>query len=84
MNTDLTEEDIMKKYSTDYRYIPTTVFSPLEYSYVGLNEQEAIQEYGEENIEVYHREVTPLQYSIVKGNLKTAYMKLICLRHGTQ
>ena len=84
MNSDLTEEDIKKKYNTDYRFIPTTVFSPLEYSFVGLNEQEAIQEYGEDNIEVYHREVTPLQYSIVKNNLKTAYLKLITLRHGPQ
>lgn len=60
MNTDLKEEDIKKKFSTDYRFIPTTVFSPLEYSFVGLSEEEASQEYGEDNIEVYHREVTPL------------------------
>lgn len=31
-------------------------------------------------MEVYHREVTPLQLSIVKGNIKTAYMKLIVLK----
>jgi thioredoxin reductase (NADPH) len=48
------------KNSTDYSFIPTTVFSPTEYSFVGLNEQEAIKEYGEESVEVYHREVTPL------------------------
>lgn len=28
-------------------------------------------------MEVFHREVTPLQFSIVKENLKTAYMKVI-------
>lgn len=53
------EQEILKK-STDYSFIPTTVFSPTEYSFVGLNEQEAIKQYGEDNIEVYHREVTPL------------------------
>ena len=69
MLAEKSEDEIKKQFSTDYSCIPTTVFSPLEYSFVGLNEQEAIQEYGEENIEVYHREVTPLQLSIVKGNL---------------
>ena len=53
------EQEILKK-STDYSFIPTTVFSPTEYSFVGLNEQEAIKQFGEDNIEVYHREVTPL------------------------
>jgi thioredoxin reductase (NADPH) len=48
--------------------IPTTVFSPTEYSFVGLNEEEAIKKYGDENVEIFHREVTPLQYSIVKNN----------------
>lgn len=68
----------MKKHGSDYSYIPTTIFSPTEYSFVGLNEQEAIKEYGKDNIEVYHREVTPLEFSIVKGNLKASYMKIIC------
>lgn len=54
------EEDIIAQHSTDYSFIPTTVFSPTEYSFVGLSEQEAIQEYGDDNVEVYHREVTPL------------------------
>ena len=50
----------MKKYSTDYDLIPTTIFSPTEYSFVGLSEEEAIKAIGEENVEVYHRETTPL------------------------
>jgi hypothetical protein len=33
-----------------------------------LNEEEAIKKYGDENVEIFHREVTPLQYSIVKNN----------------
>lgn len=32
---------------------------------------------GEDNIEVYHRETTPLQYSIYKKNTNVAYLKLI-------
>ena len=67
----------MKKYSTDYVLIPTTIFSPTEYSFVGLSEEEAIKAIGEENVEVYHRETTPLQYSLYKDNKKVAYMKVI-------
>jgi pyruvate/2-oxoglutarate dehydrogenase complex dihydrolipoamide dehydrogenase (E3) component len=68
LKAEKSEDEILSKYSTDYKLIPTTVFSPTEYSFVGLNEEEAIKKYGDENVEIYHREVTPLQYSIVKHN----------------
>ena len=32
--------------------VPTTVFTPLEYSCVGLGEEEAREKHGEDNIEV--------------------------------
>lgn len=77
----LKNEDLIKKTNMmDYDYIPTTVFSETEYSFVGLNEQEAIKKFGDDNVEIYHREVTPLQYSIVPSNTKAAYMKLVCLK----
>ena len=58
------EAELLESFSTDYNCIPTTVFSPTEYSFVGLTEEEAIREHGEENIEVYHRETVPLELSI--------------------
>jgi len=61
----------------DYDFIPTTVFSPTEYSFVGLSEAEAHGQFEEEDVEVYHSEMTPLQFSIHKANSKTAYMKVI-------
>ena len=33
------------KVLTDYRYVPTTVFSPLEYGACGYSEEAAIKEY---------------------------------------
>jgi len=48
----------------DYHFIPTVVFTPKEYSFVGLNEEEAIKLHGDDDVEVFHREVTPLEYSI--------------------
>lgn len=71
----------------DYKSIPTTVFTPLEYSCVGLNEKEAIARHGEENIEVYHSRFTPLEdqltfkYDETYNRIKRkGYCKVICKR----
>jgi len=48
----------------DYVNVCTTVFTPLEYSCVGLSEDDAKEQLGMGNIEVYHREFTPLEWSI--------------------
>jgi thioredoxin reductase (NADPH) len=48
----------------DYVNICTTVFTPIEYACVGLSEDDAITKYGADNIEVYHREFLPLEWSI--------------------
>jgi len=48
----------------DYVNICTTVFTPLEYSCVGLSEEDAIEKYGEDGIEVYHSEFLPLEWSL--------------------
>ena len=36
----------------DYYAVPTTVFTPIEYGAIGYSEEEAIQAFGAENIEV--------------------------------
>jgi pyruvate/2-oxoglutarate dehydrogenase complex dihydrolipoamide dehydrogenase (E3) component len=36
----------------DYYAVPTTVFTPLEYGAIGYSEEEAIEQFGAENIEV--------------------------------
>lgn len=36
----------------NYYNVPTTVFTPIEYGAIGLSEDEAIIQLGEENIEV--------------------------------
>lgn len=40
---------------TDYVNVCTTVFTPLEYGCCGLAEEDAIKQYGEEDIEVGKR-----------------------------
>ncbi len=46
----------------DYNTIPTTVFTPVEYSCCGLSEQKSIEKYGDENIDVYHVNFQPLEW----------------------
>ncbi|XP_019857476.1 PREDICTED: thioredoxin reductase 2, mitochondrial-like isoform X2 [Amphimedon queenslandica] len=35
----------------DYKMVPTTVFTPLEYGAIGFTERQAIDQFGEENVE---------------------------------
>jgi thioredoxin reductase (NADPH) len=46
----------------DYTYVPTTIFTPLEYSCCGYSEERAIELFGEESIEVYHSFFAPLEW----------------------
>ena len=62
----------------NYNAIPTTIFSPLEYSVVGLSEENAILQYGEENIEVYHKSFKPLEWNFFESRLNDlCYCKVI-------
>jgi thioredoxin reductase (NADPH) len=48
----------------DYHTIPTTVFTPLEYGCIGFSEEDAINEFGADNIEVYHTSFEPLEWAL--------------------
>mmetsp|Transcript_16501 Transcript_16501/g.32031 ORF Transcript_16501/g.32031 Transcript_16501/m.32031 type:complete len:600 (+) Transcript_16501:11-1810(+) len=52
-----------RKDPVDMRCIPTAVFAGLEYSCVGLSEDDAREQYGDA-IEVYHTHFTPLQWTV--------------------
>jgi len=45
----------------DYDKVCTTVFTPLEYGCCGLNEEDALEKYGDA-LEVYHTNYTPLEW----------------------
>mmetsp|Transcript_1121 Transcript_1121/g.3388 ORF Transcript_1121/g.3388 Transcript_1121/m.3388 type:complete len:593 (+) Transcript_1121:54-1832(+) len=47
----------------DMRCVPTAVFAGLEYCCVGLSEEDAKEELGD-NLEVYHTAFTPLQWTV--------------------
>eukprot|EP01063_Lacrimia_lanifica_P038950 TRINITY_DN840_c0_g3_i1.p1 TRINITY_DN840_c0_g3~~TRINITY_DN840_c0_g3_i1.p1 ORF type:complete len:502 (+),score=231.24 TRINITY_DN840_c0_g3_i1:70-1575(+) len=60
--------------------VPTTVFTPLEYGVVGPSEEDAIKEYGEENIEVYHTQFQPLEWTVPEKAATACYLKMITLK----
>ena len=62
----------------NYKFIATTVFTPLEYGCVGYQEDEAIEKFGKENIRIYHSEFTPLEWNMDLLRGETCYMKIIC------
>ena len=65
----------------NYNAIPTTVFSPLEYSKVGLSEEEAVAKYGAEGVEVYHSTFKPLEWNFYEGHKdNVCYSKVIVTR----
>mmetsp|Transcript_33091 Transcript_33091/g.83178 ORF Transcript_33091/g.83178 Transcript_33091/m.83178 type:complete len:514 (+) Transcript_33091:171-1712(+) len=65
----------------DYDKIPTTVFTPLEYSCCGLSEEEAERRFGKDDLEVYHTNFLPLEWTVVtrrkEADLNSCYLKLI-------
>jgi len=65
---------------TDYVNICTTVFTPLEYGCCGLAEEDAIAQHGEDNIEVYHQNFWPLEWTVAHRPENSCYLKLITLK----
>ena len=62
----------------DYINICTTVFTPIEYSTVGLSEDDAISKYGKENVDCYIREFMPLEWSMSHGRAgHMAFVKVV-------
>ena len=52
---------------TDYVNVCTTVFTPLEYGCCGLSEEDAIQQFGEEDIEVFSMEFQVCKFLVSLG-----------------
>ncbi|XP_065349922.1 thioredoxin reductase 2, mitochondrial [Cloeon dipterum] len=64
----------------DYDNVATTVFTPLEYGFVGLSEEESEKRHGPENLEVYHAFYKPTEFPIPQKDMSNCYIKVICLR----
>jgi len=65
---------------TDYDNVCTTVFTPLEYGCCGLSEEDAIQKFGDDDLEVYHQNFWPLEWTVAHRPENSCYCKLICVK----
>ena len=63
---------------TDYTNVATTVFTPMEYGCIGLSEEDAVAQFGEDDIEVYHQFFTALEHTVAQRDENGCYAKLVC------
>jgi len=62
----------------DYKFTPTTVFTPIEYGCIGFSEEDAIKKYGADNIEAYVGNFKPLDWNYSKTHDEDrGYAKLV-------
>ena len=62
----------------DYVYVPTTVFTPIEYGCCGYSEDEAKEKFGAENISTYHTQFKPLEWAFNKNRPEgDCYVKVL-------
>lgn len=74
-------EESQKEAKVSYENVPTVVFSHPAIGTIGLTEQEAIEEYGKDNIKTYKSEFANLFYGIFDvdaADKPKTRMKLIC------
>jgi thioredoxin reductase (NADPH) len=65
----------------DYENVPMTVFTPLEYGNCGLTEEAAQEKFGDDNVEVYVSQFTPLEWQLSPYRKKNVcFAKLITKR----
>lgn len=62
----------------DYSNIPTVVFAHPPLGTVGLTEEAARAEFGDEAVTIYETRFTPMRYALSAQGFKTA-MKLVCV-----
>lgn len=66
----------------DYVDVATTVFSPLEYGCVGMSEEAAVKEFGEDNVEIFHAYYKPTEFFVPQKSVRHCYLKAVAKRDG--
>ncbi|SCO69396.1 glutathione reductase, putative [Plasmodium vivax] len=71
-----------KSRKTNYKLIPSVIFSHPPIGTIGFSEQEAIDIYGKENVKVYESRFTNLFFSVYDmdpAQKEKTYLKLVCV-----
>lgn len=70
------------KIEMNYRYVPTTVFTPLEYGCCGYSEEAAIKEFGKENVVAYGSKYKPLEWAYDELSENDCYAKVVIQKNS--
>lgn len=60
-----------------YKYVPTTVFTPIQYGCCGYSQEDAIKHFGEENIVAYASKYKPLEWNMSYERQGNCYAKIV-------
>lgn len=60
-----------------YKYVPTTVFTPIEYGACGYSEEDARAKFGDENIVAYGSVYKPLEWNLNYNRVQNCYAKVV-------
>jgi pyruvate/2-oxoglutarate dehydrogenase complex dihydrolipoamide dehydrogenase (E3) component len=61
----------------DYLSVPTTIFTPIEYGCVGMSEEDALENFADD-LEVFHSNFQPLEWTIPRRDANACYCKVLC------
>jgi len=65
----------------NYRNVPTTVFTPLEFGTVGYTEDQAIDEFGADAVDAYISSFTPLESTLLHLEGNPCFAKVVVNVH---
>jgi thioredoxin reductase (NADPH) len=60
-----------------YKYVPTTVFTPIEYGCVGYSEEDARKQFGSDNVVAYGSLYKPLEWNLNFNRVHNCYAKVV-------
>jgi len=61
----------------NYNNVVAAVFTPLEFGTVGLSEDQALKDFGEDAVEIYHTKFKPLEWNFLDKNDSDCYVKVV-------
>lgn len=60
-----------------YKYVATTVFTPIEYGCVGYSEEDARKHFGADNIVAFGSVYKPLEWNLNENRVHNCYAKVV-------
>lgn len=66
-----------ERFHMQWNFVPTTVFTPLEYGCIGMTEEDAVAQFGAQHVEVFVSYFTPLEWTVPHRPDNKCFAKLV-------